>query len=114
MASAVGDSDWRQIVKLIRAAANPGALLARAAPILTEAAQAGHQWAIERLDAELALLAAATMRHIDRHLETRDPVRVALAGGVWTSGLAVPPLHRRTESARSAERAGRTVQAQPA
>jgi glucosamine kinase len=88
VASAVGDSDWRQIVKLIRAAANPGALLARAAPILTSAAQAGHQWAIERLDAELALLAAATMRHIDRHLNSRDPVRAALAGGVWTSDLA--------------------------
>jgi N-acetylglucosamine kinase-like BadF-type ATPase len=98
VASAVGDSDWRQIVKLIRAAANPGALLARAAPILTEAAQTGHPWAIERLDAELALLAAATMRHIHRHVRPRDtapagtspvdPVRIALAGGVWTSGLA--------------------------
>jgi glucosamine kinase len=89
VASALGDSDWRQIVKLIRAAANPAALLARAAPILTEAAQAGHPWAIERLDAELALLGAATMRHVDRHVRTRDQVRAALAGGVWASNQAV-------------------------
>jgi glucosamine kinase len=88
VASAVGDRDWRQIVKLIRAAPNQAALLARAAPILTGAAQAGHPWAIERLDAELALLAAATMRHIERHVSGRDPVRAALSGGVWTSGLA--------------------------
>lgn len=88
VAGAVGDRDWRQIVKLIRADANPAALLARAAPILTSAAQAGHQWAIERLDAELAMLAAATMRHIGRHLGARDTVRAALAGGVWNSSLA--------------------------
>jgi N-acetylglucosamine kinase-like BadF-type ATPase len=89
VAGAVGDSDWRQIVKLIRAAANPAVLLARAAPILTEAAQAGHPWATERLDAELALLATATLRHLDRHVQGRDPVRAALAGGVWTSSQAV-------------------------
>lgn len=83
--SAVGSPDWRQIVKLIRAAPNQAALLARAAPILTTAAQAGHPWAIERLDAELALLAAATTRHIERHVGGRDPVRAALSGGVWTS-----------------------------
>ena len=92
LASAVGDclglTDWRQIVTALSASRNPSCILATAAPVLTRAAENGSPWAVTRLGAEMAALASVTARHIERHLRAAAAVRVALAGGVWTSRAA--------------------------
>lgn len=87
----VGLADWRDIVGALAASVHPSALLARAAPVLTRSAEQGSAWAAARLEAEMAALARATARHIERHLSPSGHagrVRVALAGGVWASPAA--------------------------
>ena len=83
-----GDSDWRSVVRAVQTARNPAPLLARAAPLLTAAAQTRQPWATELLDAEMAALAATAARHIEQHIPGTREVRVALCGGVWASQIA--------------------------
>ena len=80
-----GDSDWRIIVRTVHAMPNPAPLLARAAPLLTTAAEAGRRWAVEHLAVEMTALAATAARHIEQHVAGTSGVRVALSGGVWSS-----------------------------
>ncbi len=84
----LGLTEWRQIVSALSASANPSALLARAAPVLTQAAERGSHWAVAKLDAEMGALAATTARHIGRYFGPGATTRIALAGGVWTSDAA--------------------------
>jgi len=83
-----GDSDWRSVVHAVQTARNPAPLLARAAPVLTVAAQAQQRWATEQLEAEMTALAATVARHIEQHIQGAPEVRVALCGGVWASQAA--------------------------
>lgn len=83
-----GDSDWRMIVSAVNSARNPAPLLARAAPLLTAAAESKLRWAVDRLDAEMTALAATAAAHIERHLPGAAELSVALSGGVWSSPLA--------------------------
>jgi N-acetylglucosamine kinase-like BadF-type ATPase len=83
-----GGSDWRFIVRTVHAMPNPAPLLARAAPLLTSAAEDGQRWAAEHLEAEMTALAATAARHIEQHLPGTSRVRAALSGGVWSSPAA--------------------------
>src|SRR5690349_21595237 len=83
-----GDSDWRSVVRAVQTARNPAPMLARAAPLLTGAAQMRQRWATEQLDAEMTALAATTARHVEQHIRGAAEVRVALCGGVWASDIA--------------------------
>lgn len=82
-----GDEDWREVVSAVSRAPSPARLLARAAPLLTTAAEQGERWAADRLDEEMALLAATTARHIEEHVRALAPA-LALSGGVWASSAA--------------------------
>jgi N-acetylglucosamine kinase-like BadF-type ATPase len=83
-----GDGDWRSVVSAVQTAPNPASLLARAAPLLTAAAQTRQRWATEQLDAEMMALAATAARHIEQHIHGTPEVHVALCGGVWASRAA--------------------------
>jgi len=83
-----GDSDWRSVVRTVQTARNPAPLLARAAPLLTAAAESRQRWATEQLDAEMTALAATAAHHIERHIHGAPEVHVALCGGVWASRIA--------------------------
>jgi N-acetylglucosamine kinase-like BadF-type ATPase len=87
----MGSAEWRQIAADLNASKNPAALLARAAPVLTQAAERGSGWAVEMLNAEMARLAATTRRHITQYPRSSPgaAVRIALAGGVWRSSAAI-------------------------
>ena len=87
-----GDSDWRFIVRTVHAMPNPAPLLARAAPLLTTAAEGGQSWAVEHLTAEMTALAVTAARHIEQHVAGTSTVRVALSGGVWSSRAAQSAL----------------------
>ncbi|MGI9009434.1 MAG: BadF/BadG/BcrA/BcrD ATPase family protein [Streptosporangiaceae bacterium] len=108
IAGLVGDclglTDWRQIVRALAASANPAALLARAAPALTGAAASGSDWAAATLSAEMGALGATTAGHIERHLRPGAEVRIALAGGVWTSPAARTAFLAALTGARAASR----------
>jgi N-acetylglucosamine kinase-like BadF-type ATPase len=82
-----GDEDWRAVVSAVSRAPSPARLLARAAPLLTTAAEQGERWAGDRLDEEMASLAVTTVRHIEEHVRTPAP-SLALSGGVWASPAA--------------------------
>ncbi len=90
LSQVIGHRDPSRIVAAVNSAPDPARLLARAAPLLTGAAEQGADWAVGHLDAEMSALAAATARHIARYLRPPGgaPVRVALAGGVWSSAVA--------------------------
>src|SRR6202035_2372088 len=92
VASLTGGRDWRSVVRAVHGAANPAPLLARAAPLLTAAADDGQAWAVQELDGQMTTLAATAAGHIVRYLggrpEDRVGVRVALSGGVWASPAA--------------------------
>lgn len=90
LSQVIGHRDPSQIVAAVNSAPDPARLLARAAPLLTSAAEQGADWAVGHLDAEMSALAAATARHIARYLGPPGggAVRVALAGGVWSSPVA--------------------------
>ena len=95
-----GDDDWRTVVHAVQTARNPAPLLARAAPLLTAAAETQQHWATEQLDAEMTALAATAARHIEQHIRGRPEVHVALCGGVWASQIA------RSSVGSALERAG--------
>jgi glucosamine kinase len=99
VAALTGASDWRSVVRAVHGAANPAPLLARAAPLLTAAADDGQAWAAAELDGQMTTLAATAVRHIGRYLGERPSrpgaragvrvgVRVTLSGGVWASPAA--------------------------
>jgi N-acetylglucosamine kinase-like BadF-type ATPase len=94
VASVTGTGDWRSVVGALYAAPNPAPLLARAAPLLTAAADGGQAWAAEELDGQMTALAATAAGHIGRHLGGLSEVRVALSGGVWASPAARAALTR--------------------
>ncbi|MGH3400262.1 MAG: N-acetylglucosamine kinase [Streptosporangiaceae bacterium] len=94
VASVTGTGDWRSVVGALHAAPNPAPLLARAAPLLTAAADEGQAWAAEELEGQMTALAATAAGHIGRHLGGRTEVRVALSGGVWSSRAAWAALTR--------------------
>jgi N-acetylglucosamine kinase-like BadF-type ATPase len=83
-----GSRDWREVVNAVHAAANPAPLLARAAPLLTAAAESDLPWAVRLLDEEMGALAASAVRHIERYMPKAPQVRIALSGGVWASQAA--------------------------
>lgn len=83
-----GSSDWRHIQRALGSAPSRSAYLARAAPLLTSAADYGADWAITRLRDEMSGLATTTCHHIERYLRREDVIKVALAGGVWASQQA--------------------------
>jgi N-acetylglucosamine kinase-like BadF-type ATPase len=83
-----GDGDRRSVVRAVQTARNPAPLLARAAPLLTAAAETGQRWATEQLDTEMTALAATAARHIEQHIPGTPEVHVALCGGVWASRIA--------------------------
>ena len=87
-----GDSDPQAVVNAVYAAPNPAPLLARAAPLLTAAAEGGLSWAANILHQEMTALAASAVRHIDRYMPRAPEVRVALGGGVWASRAAQAAL----------------------
>jgi glucosamine kinase len=88
-----GIGDWRSVVHAVHAAPNPAPLLARAAPLLTGAAESGEQWAIEQLSLEMSALATTAARHIDQHLAGTVKVDIALSGGIWSSMTAQSALN---------------------
>jgi glucosamine kinase len=88
-----GNGDWRSVVHAVHAAPNPAPLLARAAPLLTGAAESGERWAIEQLSLEMSALAATAARHIDQHLAGAVTVDIALSGGIWSSLAAQSALN---------------------
>lgn len=96
-----GDSDWRFIVRTVHAMPNPAPLLARAAPLLTTAAEGGQSWAVEHLAVEMTALAVTAARHIEQHLAGTSRVHVALSGGVWSSPAAESALTTALEQASS-------------
>ena len=96
-----GDDDWRTVVRAVQTARNPAPLLARAAPLLTAAAETQQRWATEQLDAEMMALAATAARHIEQHIHGRPVVHVALCGGVWASQIARSSLSSALERAGS-------------
>ncbi len=83
-----GGSDWRTVVQAVHGAANPAPLLARAAPLLTGAAEDQAGWAVELLDEEMSALAASAAVHIEQYLQGKPELRAALSGGVWASKAA--------------------------
>ena len=83
-----GDGSCRFIINMVNSAPNPAQILARAAPLLTAAAEDGMHWAAARLDTEMTALAGTATRHIDRYVHESMPVRIALSGGVWASHAA--------------------------
>ena len=83
-----GDADWRSVVRTVNSARNPAPLLARAAPLLTAAAESQSRWATDRLDTEMTALAATAAAHIQQNLPAAAELSVALSGGVWSSPLA--------------------------
>ncbi len=87
-----GDSDPHAVVNAVYAAPNPAPLLARAAPLLTAAAEGDLSWAANLLHQEMTALAASAVRHIDQHMPRAPEVRVALCGGVWASHAAQAAL----------------------
>jgi glucosamine kinase len=94
LGQAMGHRDPSRIVAAVNSAPDPARLLARAAPLLTDAAEQGADWAVGYLDREMAMLAATTARHLGQYVSVQPgaapdgPVRIALAGGVWASPVA--------------------------
>jgi N-acetylglucosamine kinase-like BadF-type ATPase len=64
----------------------PAAFLARAAPLLTAAAERGEAWAATALDHQMRMLAATTSDHVARW--SHPAARLGLSGGVWSSDIA--------------------------
>jgi len=101
-----GTSDWRAVVDAVHAAANPAPLLARAARLLTTAAEEQAPWAVSVLDDEMIALAGSAVMHIEHYLPGAPHVQVALSGGVWTSQAARASV---TQAVAIAARCGMTV-----
>ena len=81
--------DRRALVRALFACPTPAEYLARAAVVLTAAAERDEVWAKELLGEEMGSLAQTTARHIGHHIAGELPVNVALTGGVWASPSAV-------------------------
>lgn len=89
-----GSSERHAVVKAVHAAPNPAPVLARAAPILTAAAERHLPWAVRLLDEEMGALASSAILHIEQYLPSARQVQVALSGGVWASHAARASLSR--------------------
>lgn len=82
-----GDADPLAVIGAVSRSPSPARLLARAAPLLTSAAEHGEQWAADLLEQEMATLAATAARHIREHVPAPVPA-LTLSGGVWASRAA--------------------------
>jgi N-acetylglucosamine kinase-like BadF-type ATPase len=89
-----GSSERRAVVNAVHAAPNPAPVLARAAPLLTAAAERHLPWAVRLLDEEMGALAASAILHIEQYQTSAAQVQVALSGGVWASHAARASLSR--------------------
>jgi len=96
-----GGSDWQTVVRAVHGVPNPAPLLARAAPLLTSAAEDQQHWAIGLLDDQMSALARSTAWHIQQHLPGTQEVSAILSGGVWTSRAARSSFTRALERATS-------------
>jgi N-acetylglucosamine kinase-like BadF-type ATPase len=76
--------DRTRLVATVHDSLEPASLIARAAPVLTHAADDGVAWAQRLVDAEMDLLASLVVLHRERH-SLAGPLSVGLAGGVWDS-----------------------------
>jgi N-acetylglucosamine kinase-like BadF-type ATPase len=72
----------------VHEAANPPAVVARAAPVLTAAASRGCAWAQEILTDEMRLLAGTVARHLARHQPGAANPAIGVIGGTWNSEIA--------------------------
>jgi glucosamine kinase len=83
-----GTSAPAELAVTVQSSPTPAALLARAAPLLTAAAETGEAWAERLVDSEMFALAGTLRSHLaNERIPPRD-VRVALSGSVWSSGAA--------------------------
>lgn len=88
VADALSLEEGCSVIATVHSAPDPARIVGQAAPLLTAAAHAGHAWAIELVDREMAELAALVGLHLHRHHESiTDPV-LGLSGGVWNSDAA--------------------------
>ena len=98
-----GDNHWRSVVRAVQTARNPAPLLARAAPLLTTAAEKQEHWATEQLDAEMLGLAAT--RH-GTSSSTSLACRRYASPSAAASGPAAAPGHRSARPWRASAVAG--------
>jgi N-acetylglucosamine kinase-like BadF-type ATPase len=87
-----GTRDPSRLIAALHASNSPAAFLARAAPLLTAAAEDGKPWATVALERQMHALAATTADHVDRW--SHAAARIALAGGVWRSPAASAAFER--------------------
>lgn len=81
-----GTSEPARLVAALHVSDAPAAFLARAAPVLTAAAEHDQPWADRALERQMHALAATTAEHVD--CWSHAAPRVALCGGVWSSAVA--------------------------
>jgi len=84
----VGSLAENEVVATVHRTSSPAALLARFANPLGRDAMAGLPYAIEAVERGSRLLASQTATHVLRYAPSANPVRIALAGGLW-SGPAI-------------------------
>lgn len=85
---ALGHVDPRQLIRELHVSRAPAAYLARAAPLLTAAAEDGRSWAHAALTTQMQVLSNTTAHHIARWCAVNRTIDVGLAGGVWRSAVA--------------------------
>ena len=85
------------LVRAVYSSPEPALLMARAAPVVTAAAEACEPWAVRVLAGEMGALAALLARHLTRFRPGVGGGRVGLSGAVWTSPAAVRMLGQALE-----------------
>lgn len=78
-----GSLEENQVLANLYRGGSPAAKLAKLAPSFAKDALAGEAYALETLNLENARLAEVVRTHVERWLSDRNPLRVALAGGLW-------------------------------
>lgn len=84
------------VVAGVYSSGTPSKVIAGFGRFLASAAQAGDQWAAERIDEHLRQLSLVVKRHVARYGPSGGPVQLALSGGVWSMAQS---LASRFESA---------------
>jgi hypothetical protein len=78
---AYGSTERKAILGAVQESSAPGALLARAAPLLLTAADRREGWAQTALDAEMTELATLAVDHARQWWPDRREVTMGLVGG---------------------------------
>lgn len=78
-----GSLEENQVLANLYRGGSPAAKLAKLASPFAKDAFAGETYALETLNRQNALLADVVKTHVERWLSDRNPLRVALAGGLW-------------------------------